>query len=153
MIGPWTVSADIIEVCYVFAFSFGVLATIALSWHWISRTPFAKRLYFKSASFGVLYSEIAERRDELSTWMEEEITAPYTVKYLAKIQELVISLKALDIPCPAIVPIPANTPITALSPENKDSYFEWWRFLTKLAALARVCDIKEARALARGEKK
>ena len=46
MIGPWTVSADIIEVCYVFAFSFGVLAIIGLSWsvvRWIWEVPARKR--------------------------------------------------------------------------------------------------------------
>ena len=148
MIGPWTVSADIIEVFYVFAFSVGVLATIALSWNWISRIPFiAKRLHFKSASFGALYSEIAERRDELISVIEEKNASPHNIKYLAKIQELFISLKALNIPCPT------NVPDTNFSHENKDDNVEWCSFLARLAALARVRDLKEARALAEVNKK
>ena len=141
MIGSWTVSPDIVDVFFVFAFAFGVLGTVALSWHWISRVPFMSQLlYSKSSAFGDLYDEIAQRRDELIGALDDSRESPKTLEYIAKLQELHVSPKALSIRCPERVP---NTEITH---ENKPSFIEWATFLIGLAAVARNRDLKGARA-------
>ena len=137
------VSDHFLEVAYIFLFSFGVLAVVGLSWRWVSKTPWmSKLLYSKVSAFGDLYGEISERRDELIAVLDDDKMTPHSIAYIARIQELHVSLKELGIACPNSIPI------TVLSPENKDAYVEWCGFLARLAALARVRDIKASKKLA-----
>ena len=90
------VSDHFLEVVYVFLIAFGTLAVSGMSWRWISKAPFlSKWMHSRSDVFGELYGEISERRDELITVLDEKSATPHSTAYMAKIQELHVSLKHL----------------------------------------------------------
>lgn len=138
------ISDHFLEVTYVFFIAFGILAIIGMNWRWISKMPIvSKLLYSRSAALGDLYDEIAKRRDELIGVLDNDQKSPETLAYLAKTQELYTALQALGIPCPA------GVPDTELDRGNKQAFTEWCTFLMKLAAEARVRNLRAARALAK----
>ena len=137
------VSGHFLEVAYVFLIALGILAVIGLSWTWIIRQrPIAQRLASKVERFGMLYAEIAERRDELNRAVEHDDQPESQLRYTSRLWELATTLRKLGVKCPRRPP-DLSGPNDA--DEGECGKLEWCLFLMRLAALARESQLGEAR--------
>ena len=137
------ISDHFLEVIYIFLIAFGVLTVIGLSWKWINQQRLiAQLLASRVEKFGMLYTEIAESRDELNRAVENGDSVTSQLRYTSKLWELVTTLKKLGIKCPGRPP-DLRSPNHASKAECSKS--EWCLFLMRLAALARESELGEAR--------
>lgn len=147
-IGTLVVSDHFLEVGYAFGFAAGSLMLIGLFWEWLfGWKSIASIVSSKTKIFGELHDTITHRRDELISVIEELPKSKVSLQYISLLWELQMSLQELSIDCPANIP---KVPDDLENFErDKKALSEWATFLMQIAAMAKIQDLKGARAIKR----